>query len=319
MPHDLNDSAPSSLSHIVGQKGVTDQLRVALDAAFEDHRRLDDALLVGPPGLGKSQIAAVLGMELAVKTHEALGQSIKSSSDLNALLLAAKDKEIVFVDEVHELPKVYQTALYLALDKRCIVVNGGNSFQCLPLSEFTLLLGTTDEYCLLQPLRDRMRLLLRFEFYTIEELTKIVKHRAKSLKWEIDELLPPLIAQRARGTPRLALRLLQACRRVCRAEGERTLSLHHLRKACALERLDDLGLGPMEQRYLKILEEGATRLNVIASMLGLPARTLSTVTEPFLLRAGLVYKDDDGRRQLSAAGQAHLMKSCPDSVQLPSK
>ncbi len=319
MPHDLNDAAPSSLSHIIGQHGVTSQLRVAIDAAFEDHRRLDDCLLVGPPGLGKSQIAAVLSQELAVKSYEALGQSIKSASDLNALLLGAKDSEIVFVDEVHELPKIFQTALYLALDKRCIVVKGGKSFQSIPLAQFTLLLGTTDEFCLLQPLRDRMRLLLRFEFYTNEELTKIVTHRAKSLKWEADESLPPLIAQRARGTPRLALRLLQACRRVCRAEGERMLSLHHLRKACALERLDDLGLGPIEQKYLRALAEGANRLNVIASLLGLPARTLSAVIEPFLLRAGLVYKDDDGRRQMTALGHDHLAKSCPEGVQLPSK
>jgi Holliday junction resolvasome RuvABC ATP-dependent DNA helicase subunit len=133
MPHDLNDAAPTSLSHIVGQQGVTSQLRVALDAAFEDHRRKDDCLLVGPPGLGKSQIASVLGHELAVKTHEALGQSIKSASDLNALLLGAKDKEVVFIDEVHELPKIFQTALYLALDKRQIVVRGGKSFQSIPL------------------------------------------------------------------------------------------------------------------------------------------------------------------------------------------
>ena len=315
MPHDLNDATPSSLSHIIGQQGVVNQIRVALDAAFEDHRRLDDALLVGPPGLGKSQIAAVLGHELAVTTHEALGQSIKSASDLNALLLAAGEKEIVFIDEVHELPKLHQTALYLALDKRRIVARGGRSFQSIPLAQFTLLLGTTDEYCLLQPLRDRMRLLLRFEFYTDEELTKIVQHRAKSLQWQMDDLLPPLIAERARGTPRLALRLLQACRRVCRAEGKTTLAIHHLRTACELEHLDELG---MERKYLLALAEGATRLNVIASMLGLPARTLSMVVEPFLLRAGLIYKDDDGRRQMTALGKNHLL-SCPEGVQLPSK
>lgn len=320
MPQDLNDSSPSSLSHIVGQQGVVSQLRVALDAAFEDHRRLDDCLLVGPPGLGKSQIASVIGQELATTCREALGQSIKCSADLNALLLAAKDKEIVFVDEVHELPKLYQTALYLALDKRQLIVNNGRSFQSIPLAEFTLLLGTTDEYCLLQPLRDRMRLVLRFDFYSVEELTKIVRHRAKSLKWAIDEALPPLIARRARGTPRLALRLLQACRRVCRAEGQEMLrQQHHLRKACALERLDDLGLGPMEQRYLTALSEGVSRLNVVASMMGLPTRTVSAVIEPFLIRAGLVYKDDGGRRQLSPSGQDHLARSCPESVQVVSE
>jgi Holliday junction DNA helicase RuvB len=320
MPADFNDAAPSSLSHIVGQKTVVDQLRVALDACFQDHRRLDDSLLVGPPGLGKSQIANVLSMELAVKHHEVLGQSIKNIGDLNALLLAAGDKEVVFIDEVHQLPKVLQTALYLALDKRQIIVKGGRSFTSLPLAEFTLLLGTTDEYSLLQPLRDRMRLILRFEFYAVEELVKIVRQRAKALAWNLlDEGLPALIAQRGRGTPRLALRLLQACHRVCRSEGERAISPHHFRTACALEQLDDLGLGPTEQAYLRALAEGASRLNVLASMSGLPARTVSCVVEPFLLRTGLMVKDDRGRRQLTARGQAHLSKSCPEGVQFLSE
>ena len=270
--------------------------------------------MLGSAGLGKSQIASVIGHELAVTTHEALGQSIKSTADLNALLLGAGDQEIVFLDEVHELPKVFQTALYLALDKRKILVRGGNSFQSLPLAEFTLLLGSTDEYCLLQPLRDRMRLLLRFEFYSHEELSTIVRHRAKALQWAVDESIPPLISTRARGTPRLALRLLQACWRVCRAEGERAVTPQHLRKACELEHLDDAGLGPMEQKYLAALAGGASRLNVLASMLGLPARTLAVVTEPFLIRCGMVCKTDDGRRQLTANGREHLAKSCPISV-----
>lgn len=179
MPHDLNDASPTSLSHIVGQKTVIDQLIVALSACWEDHRRLDDALLVGPPGLGKSQVAFVIGHELATTVHEALGQSIKSISDLNALLLAAGDKEVVFLDEVHELSKTFQTTLYLALDKRKILVRSGSSFTSIPLADFTLLLGSTDEYALLQPLRDRMRLVLQFQFYTPEELTKIIAQRTR--------------------------------------------------------------------------------------------------------------------------------------------
>ncbi|MGO9112485.1 MAG: AAA family ATPase, partial [Thermoguttaceae bacterium] len=253
MAYDLNDATPSSFSHIIGQKAVVDQLQVALDASFADFRRLDDCLLVGPPGLGKSQIAHVLACELAVQCHEALGQSIKSAADLNALLLGAGDGEVVFIDEAHELPKTQQTALYLALDKRKILVRGGGAFSSIPLNEFTLLLGTTDEYCLLQPLRDRMRIVLRFEFYSPEELCKIVAHRAKALLWSIDDQLPSLIAQRARGTPRLALRLLQACHRVCRSDGQVTITREHFRKACALEHIDDLGLGPMEQNYLRVL------------------------------------------------------------------
>jgi Holliday junction DNA helicase RuvB len=305
---DIHDAAPSSLSHFVGQRSVVDQLRVALDAAFEDGKRLDDCLLVGPAGLGKTQIASVLAMELATKCHEALGQSITCPADLNALLLAAKDGEIVFIDEAHELQKLFQTGIYLALDKRKVSIIGSRSVQSIPLANFSLILGTTDEFCLLSPLRDRMRLVLRFHFYQVEELTQIVVHRAKALQWDIDDSVPALIAQRARGTPRLALRLLQACRRVCRAEGEHTIDLEHLQKACALEGLDDHGLGPTEQQYLTFLAEGASRLNVVASMLGLPSRTVAEVTEPFLLRAGYILKDDAGRRQLTAVGRERVQE-----------
>jgi Holliday junction DNA helicase RuvB len=140
---------------MVGQRGVVDQLRIALDAAFEDGKRLDDCLLVGPPGTGKSQIASILAQELAVKCHEALGQSVTCAADLNALLLSARDGEIVFIDEAHELQKVHQTALYLALDKRQVVICG-KAVQAIPLAQFCLLLGSTDEFSLLQPLRERM-------------------------------------------------------------------------------------------------------------------------------------------------------------------
>ena len=119
----------------------------------------------------------------------------------------------------------------------------------------------------------------------------------------------PLIAQRSRGTPRLALRLLQSCRRVCRAEGEETISNGHFLRACDLEGLDEIGLGPVEQQFLGTLADGANRLNVVASMLGLPARTVSQVVEPFLLRSGLIVKDDGGRRELTAKGREHLTTS----------
>ena len=238
---ELNDVGPTSIAHIIGQRGVVDQLRVALDAAFEDGKRLDDCLLVGPPGVGKSQVATILAQELAVKCHEALGQSITSSADLNALLLSARDGEVVFIDEAHQLHKVFQTAIYMALDKRQVVICGSKAVQSIPLATFSLLLGTTDEFCLLAPLRDRMKLVLRFQFYTESELTQIVMHRAKALEWGVEQEVPSLIGKRSRGTPRLALRLLQSCRRVCRALGEHVITLAHLEKACALEGLDEAG------------------------------------------------------------------------------
>jgi Holliday junction DNA helicase RuvB len=313
-PTEVNDVAPSSVAHIIGQPGVLDQVKVAIDAAFQDQRRFDHAMLVGPPGVGKSALANVIAQELATEFHEVLGQAINTPADLNALLLQAKHKSVVHIDEAHELDKRLQTALYLALDKSRVFVSGGKCVQGIPIEDFTLLLSTTDEYCLLQPLRDRMRLVLRFDFYTEEDLARLLWQRIKALRWDVHEGLLPQIAHRARGTPRLALRLLQACHRVCRAEGQETITPEHLQRACGLEGLDNLGLGPTEQKFLSLLVDGPLRLNVLASAIGLPTRTVSQVTEPFLIRAGLVTKDDQSRRQLTARGYEHLSVSSPNDV-----
>jgi Holliday junction DNA helicase RuvB len=308
--NEINDVAPSSLSHIVGQRGVVQQVKVALDAAQEDGQKFDHALQVGPPGIGKTQMASVIAQEMASEFHEILGQSIKNAGDLNAVLLATNDRDILHIDEAHELKKEFQTALYRAIEGRKLFIQGRASrVQSIPLADFSLLLSTTDEYCLLQPLRDRCRLILRFQFYSPEELTTLLQQRSRALNWTMDEAAYPLIAQRSRGTPRLALRLLQSARRVCRAEGEKSITTDHLERACNLESIDALGLGPTEQQYLRILAEGDSRLNVIASRIGLPPRTVSQVTEPFLIRVGLVIKDDQGRRQLTATGREHLSQN----------
>ena len=313
-PTEVNEVAPSSVSHIIGQDGVVEQVKVTLDAAFQDNRRFDHAMLVGPPGMGKSMAANIIAQEMANDFLEVLGQSIANVGDLNALLLQAGEKAVVHIDEAHELDKKLQTSLYLAMDKRRVFIGGAKTVQSIPIADFTLLLSTTDEYCLLQPLRDRMRLVLRFDFYPYDDLTTLLYQRIKALGWNVDEELLPRIAQRSKGTPRLALRLLQACRRVCRAEGEDIITADHLTRACALEQIDDLGLGPTEQQYLRLLVDGPMRLNVIASSLGLPARTVSQVTEPFLIRAGLVVKDDQSRRQLTAMGYEHVSSLRPETV-----
>lgn len=180
--NDINDIRPTSISHIIGQQAVKEQVRVALDAAQQDGRKFDHAMLVGSPGLGKTQISQIIGAEMAMDYHELLGQSIKSVADLNAVLIAATDRAVVFVDEAHELDKILQTALYLALDKRKVIIQGnrkGSTPMSVPIADFTLLLASTDEFQLLQPLRDRMRLVLRFEFYTPEELVQILRMRLK--------------------------------------------------------------------------------------------------------------------------------------------
>jgi Holliday junction DNA helicase RuvB len=306
---DINDVKPGALTDLIGQSSVIAQVAVALGAAAADHKKFDHALLVGSAGLGKTQVAHVIAWEMGTNLHEVLGQSITCTADLNALLLEAQDRSVVHIDEAHELDKEFQTALYLALDQRKVFLRSrksGRVPQGIPICDFTLLLSTTDEFALLQPLRDRMKLVLRFEFYSVGDLTQVVRHRARALCWLVDEEVLPEIARRSRGTPRLALRLLQSCRRVCRAEGEEAITFAHLERACTLEQIDALGLGPVEQQYLSILAEGPARLNVLASLLGLPARTVSQVTEPFLIRVGLIAKDDGGRRELTAQGREHL-------------
>lgn len=307
-PTDINDSRPTSIHHIVGQRSVVEQVKVALDAAQQDGRRFDHALLVGGAGLGKTQVAQLIGQEMQTNFHDLLGQSITNIADLNAILLAAEDRAVVFVDEAHELAKPFQTALYLALDKKKVIVQGsrrGATPISVPVADFTLLLASTDEFRLLQPLRDRMRLVLRFDFYKDDEIVQILRHRLRALAWEVEEAVLFEIARRSWGVPRLALRLAQAGHRVARSEGQSVIKLADLERACVLEGIDHLGLGPTEQHYLRLVAEGASRLNVIASRIGLPARTVAEVIEPYLVRIGFLVKDD-GKRQLTQEGRDHL-------------
>ena len=153
-----------------------------------------------------------------------------------------------------------------------------------------------------------MKLTLRFEYYGDNELTELLRRRCKALGWEVDGAVLPLIAQRSRGIPRWSLRWLQSCRRVCRSQGEQVITQAHWERACLLEQIDDLGLGPLERKYLSLLAAGPARLNVVASILGLPTRTVSHVTEQFLIRAGLIEKDKAGLRELTAKGREHLAR-----------
>jgi len=242
--------------------------------------------------------------------YEVLGQSLKTAADLNSLLLEVEqDRSVVHVDEAHEIDRMNQTALLYALDQRRVFLQGSKSgAQSIPISDFTLLLSTTDDYALVQPLRERMKLVLRFQFSTTEDLTTILAQRSEALGWQVDRRVLPFIAERARGTPRLALRLLQACRRASRADHETEITLEHMRRAFLMEEIDDLGLGRVESDYLTLLASGGSALWAIASTLGLPPRTVSLVVEPYLFRQGLIVKDERNRRQLTRKGREHLSR-----------
>ena len=305
-PNDLRDVHPTSFRHIVGQKHVSEALRVAVEASFAEKKRLDEVLLCGPPGVGKSAYVTVLANELGgVPFTELLAQSITNTAELNQALLSASDG-ILFLDEIHLLRPTHQHALLQVLDKRRIFLSGGRSVQSIPVAPFTLVGATTDPDGLIQPLMDRFRIVLHLDYYGEDDLAEIVRQRCRALGWAYEPELLGEIARRGKGTPRIAVRLLQSTRRVQAAQGATALGVGHLQRACEIERISDLGLDNMQQKYLGLLGGGPQRLNVLASMLGVSTKVLTKTVEPFLLRSGLVVKDDQGRRSLTESGQDHL-------------
>lgn len=300
---------PPTLHHVIGQRLVVEQAKVALDAAFQEGTPFPHSLMTGPPGLGKTMLAQVIATEMATPWQEVLGQSMNQPSELHAFLLAATDKSVVFIDEVDELPPLLQTTLYKAVEERRIYLEPpqpGRVPQAVPLADFTLLMASNHEHSIVQPLRDRMKLILRFDYYSPEELGEVVQQRSRKLGWLIEDDVVGLIAQRGRGTPRIALRILESCRRVCRSLGETKIIKAHFDKTCELEGIDPLGLDRSEVQLLKILHtaHGPVRLNVLASRLGLPTRTIQ-VFENYLIRQGLLERTPEGR-QITQVGTEHL-------------
>ena len=304
-PTDLRDVQPSSWRHVIGQRHVTRALEIAVSASFAEKKRMDEILLCGPAGLGKSALVSVLANELAVPMTEVLAQSITNTAELNSVLLSATEG-ILFLDEIHLLSAVNQHSILQVLDKRRIFLSSGGAVQSIPVASFTLVGATTDLDGVIGPLIDRFRMVLHLDYYTHDELAEIVRQRCRALAWDFEPELLGEIAQRGKGTPRIALRLLQSARRFQVSEGSSVLTVDHLRRACEIERISDLGLDNMQQKYLALLAGGPQRLNVLASMLGVSSKVLTKTVEGFLLRCGMIVKDDQGRRNLTEIGQDHL-------------
>jgi holliday junction DNA helicase RuvB len=304
----MQDPRTVQVTHLIGQKNAVEQVNLALMAAKNDGRRFDHSLMVGPPGLGKTTLAQIIAKEMNVKCVEILGQSITTVAELNAQLLDLPANSILFIDESGLLDEKLQVTLYLALDqKRVVLQMDRNSAPIsIPIADFTLIMATTDEHELLSPLIQRCKLVLRFQFYSNDELVEILENRLEQLNWQCDLQILPEIAKRARGTPRIALRLLEAAYRVSRSTNEDKIELFHFQKAVDLEGINPYGCGINEQKYLQALLEGPKRLNVISSMIGLPARTVSQTIEPYLVRKNMVTKDDQSRRVITDFGREAL-------------
>ena len=173
-PNDLRDVHPSSFRHVIGQTKVTKALQIAVDASFQEGKRLDEVLLCGPPGLGKSALVTVLAQELAVPFTEVLAQSVTNAAELNSLLLSASEG-ILFLDEIHLLSPVSQHSMLQVLDKRRIFISGGKTVQSIPVAPFTLVGATTDLDGVIAPLVDRFRMVLHLDYYSHDELATVVQ------------------------------------------------------------------------------------------------------------------------------------------------
>ena len=316
---DVQGAAPSVLDKVVGQRAAVELLRVGLAAYWNDRAAgrspsFGPVLLEGPSGCGKTLLGKVVAAELGATLREALGQSFGACDSINAFLLDASDDMVLFIDEAHLMSDLAQTAILRALEDRVLLLPHGSSSgrsTTIPLSGFTTILATTNPEGLVAPLRDRMRLVLQFDYYTPEELTALCRQRAQALRWQVEEEVLALIAGCAKQTPRMALRLLQSCYRTSRAEDANAISVAHFRRTLRLEGLDpEMGLDRVEQSYLRALfaaEARPLRLHLLAARLGLPPKTLSDVTERFLVREGLVDRTDAGR-ELTRKGREYVQR-----------
>lgn len=303
-------ASPQTIDHFVGAEQIKSRVRVALEATWNQGNGcvFPHTLALGAGGLGKTEISRIIAKEMGVELVETLGQTIGSTAELNSVLLQAEGG-CLLIDEAASINGDVQIALLKALQEGMIFLpgrNGGRS-QSLMLKPFCLIAATTDEWALARPLVDRFRLILRFEHYSTEDMTTLVARRARSAGVTLDDGVAQSIAKRSKGVPRIGIRLLDSCIRTMQAEATGTISAKTFERTCELEQLDTIGLDIIEQRYLHLLHEsqGTLRLNVIASSLGLPRATVERSIEPFLIRAGLIQKDDAGR-SLTEQGWQHV-------------
>ena len=311
MTKSISQCQPDSIFQMIGQNQVKRQVINAVDAAIKKNEVFDSpTLLVGPGGCGKSQTARCIANMMNAELTTVLAGSISNTSDLSAVFLQQKADTILFLEESSGLSDEVQLALYLAIDTRKVFVNRKNSAPlALDIENFTLLLATTHEFALNNSCRQRMKLVLRFSFFSIEELAQIIHQRCSAAGIEIDTAAPLEIAKRSKGIPRLALNLLNATLRVASSHDEASITVDHVLSACDLEGIDELGCDSNEQQYLKILLDGPVRLNIISSKMALPSKTIEQVIESdYLIRAGLVTKDEYSRRVLTPSGTKHAKR-----------
>ncbi|SDQ76504.1 Holliday junction branch migration DNA helicase RuvB [Brevundimonas sp. 374] len=309
---------PQTLSEFVGQSQAKGNLKVFIDAARGRAEALDHVLLFGPPGLGKTTLAQIVSRELGVGFRATSGPILAKAGDLAAILTNLEPRDVLFIDEIHRLSPQVEEILYPAMEDHVLdlIIGEGPSARSvrIDLAPFTLVGATTRAGLLATPLRDRFGIPLRLEFYTSDELTAVVRGTARKMGAAIDEGGAREIASRARGTPRIAGRLLRRVRDFASAEGAETISKLVAARALARLEVDEAGLDSLDRRFLKALIEnyggGPVGMDTLAAAIAEARDAVEDVIEPYLLQQGFIMRTPRGRMACAKA-YAHLGLSAP--------
>ncbi|MEH6995244.1 Holliday junction branch migration DNA helicase RuvB [Neobacillus drentensis] len=294
---------PQTLKQYIGQDQVKKSLEIFIEAARLRKETLDHVLLYGPPGLGKTTLAVIIANEMGVNIRTTSGPAIERPGDLAAILTALEPGDVLFIDEIHRLPRQIEEVLYPAMEDFCldIVIGKGPSARSvrLDLPPFTLVGATTRAGSLSAPLRDRFGVLSRLEYYKEDQLKNIVLRTADLFETKIDEQSASEIARRARGTPRIANRLLRRVRDFAQVKGNGEIDIDLARESLELLQVDKLGLDHIDHKLLKgIIERfrgGPVGLDTIAASIGEESETIEDVYEPYLLQIGFLQRTPRGR------------------------
>ncbi len=294
---------PQSLDEYVGQSDLKKNLRVFIGAALHRDETLDHVLLYGPPGLGKTTLAHVIANEMHGTIKVINGPSVEKTGDLAAILSALEPGDVLFIDEIHRLPRVVEEVLYGAMEdfKLTVLVSkeGGTKNLSIPLPPFTLVGATTRAGDLSSPLRARFGITEKINFYSVAEIESIVRRTAKVFGTRIEEKAVQELAKRSRGTPRIANRLFRRVRDFANFEGKDEISYEDATKALDALKVDSLGLDDVDIRYmLGIIDRfhgGPVGLDALAAAIGEEIMNLEDVYEPYLLQLGFINRTPRGR------------------------
>jgi Holliday junction DNA helicase RuvB len=304
---------PQKLSEVIGQKDVASRLRISIDAAKKRGEPLPHLLLDGPPGLGKTTFATVLPRELGVEMQITSGPALTTQKDLIPYLTNASQGSVLFIDEIHRMPRVVEEFIYPAMEDFRIdfVIGEGIGARTInmPLKQFTLIGATTRSGLLSAPLRERFLMHEHLEFYSVDELAEIVRINAAKLKTIITDEASTELARRSRGTPRLANARLRWVRDYATSKADGHITLELAQRALEMKEIDEVGLDRQDRRYLttliRVFGGGPAGVEAIAATMNLSSDTLSDEIEPYLLRCGFVVRSSRGR-QVTPEGYDHL-------------